>query len=162
MTRSHIGKTLWVAMAAPATNDASGFAALTWVKVNGVQVLPQIGVAHNNIDVPDLETGFTRGVKGAGTGNDSVASFRLVAGDTGQGNVRTLANANAVAAGAGVGSIRITRATGAGGAPATGDIVQYATGYFHSYVENQGDDSSHEGFSVNFKQNGATVDATFP
>jgi hypothetical protein len=162
MTRSHIGKTLWVAMAAPATNDASGFAALTWVKVNGVQVLPQVGITHANIDVPDLETGFTRGVKGAGTGNDSVATFRLVAGDTGQTNVRNLANAGSVSAQAGVGSIRITRGTGTGGAPTAGNEVQYVTGYFHSYVENQGDDSSHEGFSVNFKQNGATVDATFP
>lgn len=158
-TRSHIGKTLWVAQAAPATNDASGFAALTWVKVNGVQVLPQVGISHANIDVPDLETGFTRGVKGAGTGNDSTATFRLVASDTGQTNIRNLANANGTGA---IGSIRITRGTGVGGAPATGNELQYATGYFHSYVENQGDDSSHEGFSVNFKQNGATVDATFP
>lgn len=158
MSRSHIGKTLWVAMAAPATNDASGFAALTWVKVNGVQVLPQLGITHSNIDVPDLEAGFTSGVKGAGSGNDSTASFRLVASDTGQTNIRNLANEK----GGGIGSIRITRGTGAGGAPATGNELQYATGYFHGYLENQGDDSSHEGFSVNFKQNGATVDATFP
>ena len=159
MTRSHIGKTLWIAMAAPATEDASGFAALTWVKVNGVQTLPQLGVSHNNIDVPDLESGFTRGVKGAGTGNDSTATFRMVAGDTGQGNIRTLANAGGTG---GIGSVRITRGTGADGAPAAGNELQYATGYFHSYVEIQGDDSTHEGFSVNFKQNGLTIDATFP
>jgi hypothetical protein len=157
-TRSHIGKTLWIAMAAPATEDAAGFAALTWVKVNGVQTLPQLGLSHNNIDVPDLESGFTRGVKGAGTGNDSTATFRMVATDTGQGNIRTLANAGGTG---GIGSVRITRGTGTGGAPANGNELQYATGYFHSYVEIQGDDSTHEGFSVNFKQNSPTIDATF-
>lgn len=158
-TRSHIGKTLWVAMAAPATNDASGFAALTWVKANGVQVLPEVGITHSNIDVSDLETGFTRGIKGAGTGNDSTATFRLVVTDSGQINIRTAANGSGTAS---IGSIRITRGTGTAGAPAAGNELQYATGYFHSYVETQGNDSSHEGFSVNFKQNGQTVDATFP
>jgi hypothetical protein len=158
MTRSHIGKTLWIATAAPATETAAGFAALTWVKVNGVQTLPQIGLTHNNIDVPDLETGIVRGVKGAQVGNDSTATFRMVAADTGQTSIRTLANAPGTG---GVGSIRITRGTGTGGAPVAGNELQYATGYFHSYVEIQGDDSSHEGFSVNFKQNSPTIDATF-
>ncbi|MFN9716878.1 MAG: hypothetical protein ACK54U_02880 [Sphingomonadales bacterium] len=159
MSRSHIGKTFWVAPAAPATENAAGFAALTWTKVNGVQTLPQIGFSHANIDVPDLQTGITRGVKGAGAGNDSTATFRIVALDAGQTSVRTLANAGGVAA---IGSIRITRGTGTDGAPAAGNELQYATGYFHSYVEVQGDDTSFEGFSVNFKQNSPTVDATFP
>ena len=158
MTRSHIGKTLWIAMAQPATHDAAGFAALTWVKVNGVQTLPQLGQDHNNIDVPDLESGEVMGLKGAATGRDSVASFRTVANDTGQGNVRTLAEPPSD----GLSSIRITRATGAAGAPQAGDEVEYAKGYFHSFTPIQGDDSTHEGFSVNFKQNGRTISATFP
>jgi len=159
MSRSHIGKTVWFAAAAPATETAAGFAALTWVKVNGVQTLPQIGFTHANIDVPDLESGVTRGVKGAGTGNDSTATFRIVTGDAGQVALRTAANAGGTGA---IGSIRITRGTGVGGAPAAGNELQYATGYFHSYVEIQGDDTAYEGFSVNFKQNSPTVDAVFP
>lgn len=159
MTGSHIGKTIYVATALPATNDAAGFAALTWVKVSGVQTLPQLGVSHSNIDVPDLQTGFTTGIKGAGSGNDSTATFRDVDGDAGQASVRTAANAGGDG---GVASVKIVKGSGGSQAPATGDPVQYAQGYLHSYVEIQGDDSTHEGFSVNFKQNGLTVDATEP
>lgn len=160
-TTSHIGKRLYVATALPATNNEAGFDALTWVEVKGIQVLPQLGVSHANIDVPDLASGFTAGVKGASTGNDSTMTVRKISGDTGQGNVRTLANSGGLS---GVGSIKIAKATGTltDGVPAlqVGDAVQYAQGYFHSYVEIQGDTTTHEGFSVNFKQNAETVDAT--
>lgn len=158
-TGSHIGKTIFVAQAVPATNDAAGFAALTWVKVNGLQTLPELGISHSMIEVPDLQTGFTTGLKGAAAGNDSTSTFRMIAGDTGQGNVRTLANAGGTS---GRGSIKIVKGSGTNQAPVTGDPVQYAQGVFHSYVEIQGDDSSHEGFSVGFRQNALTVDATQP
>lgn len=121
MSQSNIGKSIYVATALPATNNEAGFDALTWVKVNGLQSIGSLGVTHANIDVPDLETGFTAGVKGAGTGNDVAMTFRNVASDTGQGNVRTLANA---LGGAAVGSVKIVRGTGSGGAPAVGDAVQ--------------------------------------
>lgn len=158
-TGSHIGKTIYVAEALPATNNAAGFEALTWVKVNGVQTLPQLGVTHSDIPVADLQTGFTSGIKGAGTGNDSTMTFRMVASDAGQEDVRNRANAGGTG---GAASIKIVKGSGADQAPATGDPVQYAQGYLHSYVEIQGDDSSHEGFSVNFRQNALTVDATEP
>lgn len=159
MTGSHIGKTIYVAEALPATNNAAGFEALTWVKVNGVQTLPQLGVTHADIPVGDLQTGFTSGIKGAATGNDSTMTFRMVASDAGQEDVRNRANAGGTG---GAASIKIVKGSGADQAPATGDPVQYAQGYLHSYVEIQGDDSSHEGFSVNFRQNALTVDATNP
>lgn len=159
MTGSHIGKTIYVAEALPATNDAAGFAALTWVKVNGVQTLPQLGISHSMIEVPDLQTGFTTGLKGAAAGNDTTATFRNVASDAGQEDVRNLANASGTG---GAGSIKIVKGSGAAQAPVTGDPVQYAQGVFHTYLEIQGDDTSHEGFSVNFRQNGLTVDATEP
>jgi hypothetical protein len=159
MSVNHIGTKLAIATGRPATNDAAGFAALTWVKVNGVQTLPQLGVSHSDIPVPDLQTGFTAGIKGAGTGNDSTMTFRMVPTDTGQGNLRTLANAGGTG---GACSVKIVKGTGTAQAPATGDPVQYAQGYAHSYIEIQGDDTSHEGFSVNFRQNALTVDATQP
>lgn len=159
MSGSHIGKTLYVATAAPATNNAAGFEALSWVKVEGLQSLPQLGVSHANIDVPDLQTGFTSGVKGAGTGNDSQMAFRMVDSDTGQGNLRTAANAGGDA---GTISVKIVKGSGANQAPVNGDPVQYATGYAHSYLENQGTETTFEGFTVNFKQGAPTVDATQP
>ena len=158
-TGSHIGKTIYIAEALPATNDAAGFAALTWVKVNGVQTLPQLGVTHADIPVPDLQTGFTAGVKGAGTGNDSTMTFRKVASDAGQEDVKNRANAGGTG---GYASLKIVKGSGTAQAPVAGDPVQYAQGYLHSFVEIQGDDSSHEGFSVNFRQNDLTVDATEP
>jgi hypothetical protein len=154
MTGSHIGKTIYVSAAEPATNDAAGFEALTWTKVEGVQVLP-----HSNIDIPDLQTGFTAGVKGAASGNDSTVSFRDVASDTGQALVRTTADAGGTL---GAMSIKIGKGSGAAQALVAADPVQYAQGYVHSFVEIQGDDSSHEGFSVSFKQNALTIDATEP
>lgn len=158
-TGSHIGKTIYVAEAIPATNDAAGFEALTWVKANGVQTLPQLGVSHSDIPITDLQTGFTAGVKGAGTGNDSTCSFRDVPSDAGQEDIRNLANAGGTG---GNGSIKIVKGSGVDQAPVTGDPVEYAQGYFHSFIKIQGDDSSHEGFSVNFRQNDQSVEATEP
>lgn len=156
-TKNNIGKTLYISAALPATNDATGFAALTWTKVNGVQSLPQLGVAGANIDVPDLQTGFTSGVKGAMSGNESTATFRKVLSDTGQALAKTTANSAE-----GICSVKIVRGTAANQAPQTGDLVQYAQGYLNSYLEIQGDTSTHEGFSTAFKQNDFTVDATNP
>ena len=159
MTGSHIGKTIYVAEAIPATNDKAGFEALTWVKIEGAQTLFQLGVSNANIDVNDLQTGFTKGIKGATSGSDSTATFRDVPADAGQEDIRDLANAPGTL---GAGSVKMVKGTGTNQAPVTGDPVQYAQGYFHSYMENQGDDSSHEGFSVNFKQNDFTVDDVEP
>lgn len=159
MTGSHIGKTIYVAAALPATNTAAGFEALTWVKAEGVQVLPQLGVSHANIDAPDLQTGFTQGIKGAGSGNDSTMSFRDVDSDAGQEDIRDAANAGGDG---GIMSIKIVKGSGTDQAPVENDPVQYAQGYVHSYVEIQGDTTTHEGFSVNFKQNALTIDDDQP
>lgn len=156
MSQSQIGKTIYVATALPATNNEAGFDALTWTKVNGLVSVGSLGVSHSNIDVPDLQTGFTTGVKGAGTGNDVAIVFRTVASDSGQGSIQTLADAGGTGA---VGSIKIVKGTGAGQAPATGDPVEYAQGYFHSLAFNEASDSSYEGFTVQFKQNALTVRA---
>jgi len=108
-TGSHIGKRLFVAQALPATNNAAGFEALTWVEVKGWQVLPQLGVSHAAIDVPDGASGFTQGLKGAGTGNDSTMTVRKIAADAGQADVRELADVGGQDAS---GSIKIVKATG--------------------------------------------------
>lgn len=160
-TRNSIGKTIYVAQALPATNNAAGFEALTWVQAKGVQTLPQLGVSHSGIDVPDLATGFTASVKGAATGVESTMSFRRVSADAGQIDIKEQSDN-----GQGLLSVKIVTGTGVdagdGPAPVTGDRVQYAQGYVHSYQENQGDTTTHEGFTVTFRQNALTVDATEP
>lgn len=157
MTQNHIGKTIWVATAHPATNDAAGFEALNWVEAKGNITLPQLGITHSMIDIPDLKTGFTSAVKGAAQGVDTTMTFREVSGDTGQANLKAQAVDND-----GVLSVRIVNGTGTDNAPQTGDAVEYAQGIAHSFQPNQGDNSSYEGFQVGFRQNDFTVTGTIP
>lgn len=159
-TKNHIGKSLYISAALPATNTASvttGFGSLSWTQVAGIQSLPQLGVTGANIDVPDLLTGFTAGVKGAMSGNESTITARKVDSDTGQALVKTTADSAQ-----GLVSVKIVRGSGTAGAPQTGDPVQYAQGYLNGYMEIQGDTTTHEGFQVNFKQNDFTVESTQP
>jgi hypothetical protein len=161
MSDNHLGYTLYVATAAPATNDTTGFEALTWNQVKGIESLPVFGVSHGNIDVPNVGSGFTKGVKGAAVGRDTQFSFHDVDSDTGQANVKTQA-----ADKDGIVSLKLVKGSGTdsgeGPAPVTGDAVKYAHGYLHSFEENQGTDSSHEGATVSFKQNAVTVEGTEP
>ena len=156
MTKTHLGKQVFAATGIPATNDDTGFEALTWVRVNGFVGGFQLGFAANNVDVPDIAGGITLGAKGMRSGNDSTASFRNVASDAGQANVKGYANDASSAH-----SVKIISA-GVNVAAATGDAVQYAQGYFHSFLENEIEEGGYEGFSVNFKQNAAAVNGTEP
>ena len=156
MTDTHLGKQVWIASGVPATNDATGFEALTWVRVNGFVGGFQLGFTANNIDVPDLAEGITLGAKGMRSGQDSTGSFKDVASDTGQANIKTYANNETTEH-----SLKIISASVSSTAQ-TGDAVQYAQGYFHSVLENEISGDGYEGFGVNFKQNAATVNATEP
>ena len=148
MTANHIGKTLYQAGGAPGTNDTTGFEAQTWVLVSGGITLPQLGVSHAMIDVPDLQTGFTSAVKGAAQG---------VAADAGQAALEALAVSQG-----GVGSFKIVTGTGTNNAPVTGDVVEYAQGIIHSYQPNAPDNATYEGFTIGFRQNDFTVTGTEP
>ena len=152
-----IGQTLFVAEALPSANTAAAFESLSWVKVNGLITLPQLGITHSMIDVPDLQTGFTSAVKGAGQGTDTTATFREVASDAGQEDIKNVANSQA-----GLISIKIVDGSGVAQAPVTGDPVKYAQGIAHSHQPNQGDNAAYEGFTIGFRQNAPTIVATEP
>ena len=94
MVKNHLGKSIFVSAANPATNNAAGFEALTWTEVAGLQQLPQLGITHAGIDVPDLKSGFTGAVKGAASGKDTQMVFRAVAGDAGAAILLAQANDN--------------------------------------------------------------------
>ncbi len=159
MSQPHLLKAVYVSAGAPTTNTAAAFAALTWVRVAHPVTGPSFGLTHANIDVPNLETGFTQGAKGAGSGIDSQMSFASVTGDAGQALLKQLGEAGGAE---GYGSIKIVRIDTPAGEPDTGSPLQYATGYFHSFTENAADTTTYEGFSVNFKQNAAAVNGTEP
>jgi hypothetical protein len=159
-TKNNIGKTIYISAALPGVNTAvgtTGFNSLTFTQIGGVQSLPQLGVTGANIDVPDLATGFTSGVKGAMSGNESTMTFRMLTSDAGQALVESTANSAE-----GKCSLKIVRGSGVSGAPVLGDPVQYAQGYLNGFLETQGDTTTHEGFTVTFKQNNFTVDTTQP
>lgn len=161
MTANHIGKTVYISAAAPATNDAAGFEALSWTQVKGPLTLPQFGVSHNIIDIPDLATGFTSAVKGSGAGVDTSMTFRDVASDAGQAALIAQAVDND-----GTLSVKVVTGSGAdtgnGPAATTGDPVEYAQGFAHSHQPNQPEENGYEGFSIGFRQNKPTVTGTEP
>lgn len=155
---NYIRDVLYVAQALPATNDNTGFEALTWVKVNGIQVLPKFAIAHNDIEVEDLESGFTKGEKGAAAGVGSPITVREISADAGQIDLKEQA-----ADSDGHLSCKIVRKpSGAGNTPASGDVVEYAQGYVGSFTPNDQNVSTHTGFAVTFRQNEPTVEATEP
>ena len=153
-----IGYRVYYSTTLPATNNAAGFEALTWSATDGLVQAPQFGTSHAGIDIPDLLTGFTRSVKGAATGNDTQMQFHVEDGTTGHADLRTAAEGED-----GNIALKLVKdGTGTGGAPASGDAVEYAQGYLHSFLRNQGTTTAFEGFSVNFRQNDFTVEATEP
>ena len=154
---NHNGFSLFVSAAHPATNDDTGFEALTWTEIAGHQQLPQLGFTHNMIDVGDLKQGIIIGEKGAGQGVDTSVMCRELTTDAGQIILRAAADDDQ-----GVISFKIARGTGTANAVQTGDKVWYAQGIAHSLRDNQGTTSSYEGFEASFRQNAKTVEDTEP
>jgi len=157
MTTNDIGTSLYIATAHPATNDTTGFRALTWVRVNGIVSVGALGITHAGIDIPDLGSGVETQVKGMGRGQDTTITIRAVATDTGQGNLKTAAEDAE-----GVLSIKVVKGSGTGGAVATGDPIEYAQGIVHSWVRLERSATSYEGFSAVFHANQATILDTEP
>ena len=162
-TRSHIGKSFYYAVAAPATNDAAGFQALTWVKVPGYSGGFQFGGTHADIDNPDMEQGKAPTLRGMASFNESTGSFRRRDGaeGTAQDTFIGLIRAGLVH------SIKIARGSGSampdgGKAVVTGDQVEYAQGYFKADMDEPQTDNTREGFTVPFKQNDYSVKSTEP
>lgn len=157
MSENHIGYTLYIAQALPATNDAAGFEALTWVQVKGLVEGPQFGFTHEQINIPDLQSGFTSAVKGASMGVDTQFQCRTISADPGQLDVKEQADDND-----GLCSLKLGKGTGTDQALQTGDYVEYSQGFIHSYQPNKPTTTSFEGFTASFRSNAATVVATEP
>lgn len=152
--RNHLGKSIFFSTTLPATNDAAGFEALTWTELEYGQSYPQFGISHANIDVEDLKTGFSKGVKGIASGTDSQGSNWI------DGSALTTNQAAFKAACDSPGgdiAIKIGTGSGTDNALAEGDPVVYAQGYVHSFQKMQATASNYEGFTYNFKQNAPEV-----
>ncbi len=155
--RNYIGSTLYASAALPATNNAAGFEALTWTKVEKNTTLPTFGFTHTLITADPLESGVTEKVKGMGVGQASDVACELVDADAGQAILRTSARDNE-----GNMSFKIGFGSGADNALVTGDEVIYAQGINHSYRDVEGNGTTSRGFTSTFDQTLVEVNATEP
>jgi len=123
---------------------------------------PQFGFSHATIDIPDLGKGFSDAVKGMGSGTDTSFAFRFIASDPGQAAVIAAAIDDD-----GDASLKlVVTPTGAdagnGREVASGDDVEYAQGFLHSYLPMQPTDNSYAGANCNFRVRQKPVQATEP
>lgn len=155
--RNYIGTTLYASATLPATNDAAGFEALTWTKVEKNTTLPTFGFTHSLITADPLESGITEKVKGMGVGQASDVACELVDADAGQVLLRTTARDAQ-----GNMSFKVGFGSGADNALVSGDEVVYAQGISHSYREVEGNGTTSRGFIVTFDQTLVEVNAEEP
>lgn len=152
MSVNHIGTTLAIATGRPATNDAAGFAALTWVQAaEGIVSIGAIGDTNETITVPDITTGRNMTLKGAVTGDTvSVAMSRKRQASGALQAAQAAFKAAATSMG-GEYSLRIVE-------PGAGGVTQYIAGVPMNWKETERSTSSYAGFTFDFAINYAPVD----
>ena len=146
MSGSDIGHVFAVATGAPATQDAAGYVALTWVKVEGLISIGAFGDEFAAIGVPDLETGREQTIKGKIAAMIIDLPFREVDGDAGQAAMEA-ANLSL----SGEYSFRITNTKTS--------KVTYHSGPVMGWQENEKTDTSYAGFSGKIASNFLKVTA---
>ena len=144
MSTSDITTTVAIATGIPATFDKAGYEALTWVQIKGIVSVGAIGVTDAITDVPNLETGFTKGVKGARVGDVISMPIAQVTGDPGQ------VAAEAAAAGFTEYSFRINE---------PGPLTQYFSGLPMNWKRNERSTSSYAGYNLDVRLNYVPVTA---
>ena len=151
MSVNLIGAKLAIATGRPATNDSTGFAALTWVEAAaGTVSIGAIGDTNETITVPDLTTGRNTTIKGAVTGDVvNVALSRQRA----SGGALTTAQAAFQAAAQAMGGEYSIRVIEAG---ATGP-THYFTGAVMNWKQNEMTTTSYAGFSFDVAINTTPV-----
>lgn len=147
---NYIGTRTFFAAGTPATFNKAGYEALTWVEADGRSVAPMPGMDTSMTEVPDLN-GLTKVEKGASIGRVSELAFREIDGDLGQAAIRTY---SARGYGADI-SVKVVLPSGA-------NNHIYMTGQLFGLMENEGNNESYRGFTVNFQQNYDEVRTTPP
>lgn len=142
MSTSDITTTLWIADGLPATFDKAGYEALTWTQVKGIVSIGTVGTTTSPIDVPDLETGFTKAVKGGRAGTVTAVAMREIKTDAGQ----AAAKAAAIEAQSVEYSFKILE-------PSSGGDVEYVSGIAYDWQRNERSTTSYAGFTFNIRGN---------
>lgn len=149
MSTSDITTKVYIATGIPATFDKAGYEAMTWTQIKGIVSVGAIGVTDSIIDVPDLETGFTKGVKGARVGTVIPLAMREIKNDTGQQALEAACNAFVEY------SFKILEPTASG-------EVEYISGLPHDWQRNERSTTAYAGFTANLRSNYPSVVTTAP
>lgn len=147
MSGSNIGTTVFIATGVPGTFDSTGYEALTWVKIERAEMVGSFSIEDSIIDVPDLETGVTRAIKGARAGTVVPIPYVFLDGDAGQAALKAAAEARE-----GEYSLKIVAPDGA--------RVEAASGIAYSFIKNERSTTSYEGASAQFRTNYVPVEYT--
>lgn len=138
MSAIDLGTQYAVAMTLPATFDAAGYEALTWVPIVGVQSFGATGGTNETVAVQDMTLGRTRTYRGAVTGETiPIALRKPLPGEatTGQDNLRIAATTS--------GHVDISiRATDTGG------NIDYHTGAAMNLLRNERSSNSFQGHTL--------------
>ncbi len=143
MSTNDIGTTIAIATGAPATIDQAGFEALTFVAVNGLVSVGEVGDDQETITIPDVTAGRNRTIKGVKTGTTIAIALREVPADAGQAAAKTASDALG-----GEHSLRITE---------PGGTIQYIAGPVTGWKRNERSTTSYAGFTYNITTNYADV-----
>lgn len=141
---TNVGAIAYIATGAPATQDETGAEALTWVEIENLESFGSFSTQDNIIDIPNLKSGLTTGVKGMRQGNDVDMAFEGDGSATGQTAVRTATLNNDGTQY----SIKLLRPSG---------IAEVASGVMHSYVTNDVSGDAYEGASFMLRQNTVAI-----
>lgn len=89
MAKSNVGTTISISASLPATEDAAGYAALTFTAIGGVISVGEIGDTYEGSSYSELNTGRSITVKGAASGGTIDVPYIPDYSDAGQAIVDT-------------------------------------------------------------------------
>jgi len=154
MSTSDIGHTIYMKAGAPTAFTEAAYETLfttSPIKINGVVSIGPVGGTNNIIDVPDLESGWTMGAKGAKTGSVTAIALREIKADAGQAAAKDAAREGEH----NLYSFKIVE-------PGASGEVEYITGIAYDWQRNERSTTSYAGFTFNIRANYDSVIADAP
>lgn len=141
-----IGSAIYIATGAPATNDKTGFDALTWVEIDDVITFGGFSVEQSTADSTPVKSGFTQSIVTSSKGVAAPLAFVGDATSAGQAAVKlACVTPNDY-------SIKVIDAGAAN--------YKAASGIIYSYTENEISADMELGATCTFQANAPVVNAT--
>ncbi|MDZ7904599.1 MAG: hypothetical protein U5N55_01535 [Cypionkella sp.] len=143
MSKNDLGTIVAIATGLPSTFDESGYEAMTWVNIAGLQSIGEVGDEHETISVPDLTGKRIRTIKGAAIGATIPIALYEVDSDAGQAAAELAAKGSD-----GEYSFRVS---------GPGTKKQYFSGVCMSWKRTERSTGSYAGYTFSVTTNYATV-----